>query len=145
LGLEKKEKYKTMKTIQEQVASRIYEILPHKKELEFGCEVSFGFSSAVFCGVDNDWAYLESLEPAQPIRKIIKVGKTIKLEIIGQPLRLADLLLAIGDCVSISIKGNKLTISRGGADNFIIEYNLSQDNILSQSDDFCEWALEILK
>jgi hypothetical protein len=24
-------------------------------------------------------------------------------------------------------------------------YNFSQDNILSQSDEFCEWALQILK
>jgi hypothetical protein len=132
-----------MKTIQKKLAERIYEILPHKKELEFGCEVSFGFSSAVFCGVDNDWVYLESLEPAQPIRKIIKVGKTIKLEIIGQPLRLADLLVATG----FENFGNSPDITEKEVVLWDIMnmYNLSQDNILSQSDDFCEWALQILK
>jgi len=30
-----------MKSIQQQCVERIYELLPQKKELEFGCEVYF--------------------------------------------------------------------------------------------------------
>ena len=143
-------------TIQEQLAERIYEILPHKKELEFGCKIQFGFSSATIIGKEENGDY-------QLIKKqVVGSGDEIivqspnmlnilveKYGIVGQPIRLADLLLAIsknlkkGDVINCHIN------SRGELSIRTLEeikdYNLSQDNILLQSDDFCEWALQILK
>jgi hypothetical protein len=125
-----------MRTIQEQLADRIYELLPEKKELGFGCEVKFGFSSARYCGEDNDWVYLEVLEPVRPIKEIQKVGKTLALKIIGQPIRLADLLLAISEEYG--------WIYSRDVRKIFYNYDLSRDNILEQSDEFCKFALEIL-
>jgi len=141
-----------MKTIQEQLAERIYEILPHKKELKFGCKIQFGFSSATIIGKEENGDYqLVTKQIVGSGDEIIVQSPNMlnilvkKYGIVGQPLRLADLLLAIGDRVSISIKGDKMTIARGGVNNFVVEYTLSQDNVLLQSDEFCEWALQILK
>jgi hypothetical protein len=127
-----------MKTIQEQLAERIYEILPHKKELEFGCKVILNnnLQKTVFATYDDkNRVKLCDYEPLEYTYRI--------KEIIGQPLRLADLLVATG----FENFGNSpdITEKEEVLWDIMNMYNLSQDNILSQSDDFCEWALQILK
>jgi hypothetical protein len=149
-----------MKTIQEQLAERIYEILPHKKELEFGCKIQFGFSSATIIGKEENGDY-------QLVKKqVVGSGDEIivqspnmlnilvkKYGIVGQPLRLADLLHAMYKSEDkneskwsyiAGVAGDKLYFD-APSNNKAIVYNISQDNILSQSDEFCEWALQILK
>ena len=132
-----------MKTIQEQLAERIYEILPHKKELEFGCKVILNnnLQKTVFATYDDkNRVKLCDYEPLEYTYRI--------KEIIGQPLRLADLLLAVGQKSNVKVNGlGGLSLFFNGKweDVAMPRYNLSQDNILSQSSDFCEWALQILK
>ena len=103
-----------MKTIQEQLAERIYEILPHKKKTE-NEESLHDIGQAYQVGYDN----AES------------------------EIRLADLLVATG----FENFGNSpdITEKEEVLWDIMNMYNLYQDNILSQSDDFCEWALQILK
>lgn len=78
-----------------QIEQKIRELVPSTMELTFGCEVKFGFSSARYCGEDNDWIYLEKLNVIQPTREIEKVGKSIKLKILGHHIQLNHVLQAI--------------------------------------------------
>ena len=128
-----------MKTIQKKLAERIYEILPHKKELEFGCELKDGGNFPIICFDSKTFIYKGNSEimNTQDVLDWIELGD---IEIIGQPLTLASFLLTF----------SKKYKSQTGVAEFSMDvvyqgYNLSQDNILSQSDDFCEWALQILK
>ena len=68
------------------------------------------------------------------------------IEIIGQPIRLADILLAIKKHITVTEDKDWLpfdVLCR----KVIIQnhYNLEKDNILDQSDEFCEFLLELLK
>lgn len=75
-------------------------------------------------------------------------------EIIGQPLRLADLLMAIEEKKKFNSSWepyrNAITkllmpyYDQGKYQNDRF-YNLSKDNILDQSDDLCSFCLELLK
>lgn len=63
--------------------------------------------------------------------------------IIGQPLRLADLLMAIKEQKQ---KSKVVVVAHFPYEYGLIQkYNLSKDNILDQSDEFCEFVLELLK
>lgn len=143
--------------IQQQLATRLYELLPHKKELEFGCEifnktlnqklVVTHFSSNNEC--INCYYYGES-----NTTWIWKKYLDDTFEIIGQPLRLADVLMAIEEKMKFNSSWepyktaiNKLLMpyyDQGKYQNDRL-YNLSKDNILDQSDEFCEFVLELLK
>lgn len=161
-------------TIQEKLRDRIYELLPEKKELSFGCEV-------VFKGNGNDgnnncsyhpWTLtgIERSSRGIVYKYIFAVGnfgysnsyinikveksdydlmfKNKKIKIIGQPIHLADLLLAI-DIDNIEL------VYKYEADKDYIKtkflniggylYNLSKDDIMLQSDEFCEFAYELIK
>lgn len=142
-----------MKTIQEQLAERIYEILPHKKELEFGCEfidTDRNFQKKKYTVVYRNNVYNEFGFGKNEVWSVPDYSDgyvadyTIPDEdIIGQPLRLAELLLTIETVINNRSNENwipKEWIFR----NVATKYNLSQDNILSQSDELCKWALELL-
>jgi hypothetical protein len=141
-----------MKTIQEQLAERIYEILPHKKELEFGCEILDRKDNLIkkIAGSNGDEKVL--IKGIGEIEKF-KLLDICDFKIIGQPIRLADLLHAMYKSEDkneskwsyiAGVAGDKLYFD-APSNNKAIVYNISQDNILSQSDEFCEWALQILK
>ena len=147
-------------TLQEKLATRLYELLPHKKELEFGCEifnktlnqklVVTHFSSNNEC--INCYYYGES-----NTTWIWKKYLDDTFEIIGQPLRLADLLMAIEKVLddnhicyvnsvgAVYVLDMNKSYQKQFEDTNYGEYNLSKDNILDQSDEFCEFVLELLK
>ena len=136
-------------TIQQKLANRIYELLPHKKELGFGCEIldrkdniqkriagSNGEEKVLIKGIGEIEKY-----------KLLDISN---FEIIGQPLRLADLLMAIGKLSKplpeLQLCNIQLDISKRGSngrDNCL--YNLQDDNILDQSDKFCEFVYKLLE
>ena len=133
-------------TPQQQLANRLYELLPHKKELEFGTTLQYKN--------DEPYILLNEIDDHNCLIYYTRNGNVEEmdnsnLEIIGQPLRLADLLLAL-DKRNISIditsygeiidnKKNAMARMTG------IEYNLQDDNILNQSNELCEFALGLLK
>ncbi len=132
------------KSIQEKTAERIYEILPHKKELEFGCEYldihkrkhtfvnNFGAQKHRYLDGHNNYG--------DNLNIFIK-------EIIGQPLRLADLLLALNgrDKWFVSKPSGKNNLKFFSSDKTEVKYNLQEDNILNQSDEFCEFVYNLIK
>lgn len=141
-----------MKTIQQQLCDKIYELLPHKKELEFGCELNDG---SILYDIRYEPHYKENLywftsntgishryTKNRLEENILKFG----LKIIGQALRLADLLLAIETYGNFTENPFWHSDTTDYYNNKIIrEYKLSQDNILKQSDELCKFCLELLK
>lgn len=157
-------------TPQQKIIDRLYELLPHKKELEFGCEVIWTSpaseenkqkSKKYKAVVIRNWkngavSILENfhVNVTQSTHTILEND----IEIIGQPLRLADLLVAIA---KVKTKGTMYMrddgvlfhwkkFAPGGSGNHhvesdYIEYNLSKDNILDQSDETCDFCLKLLK
>jgi hypothetical protein len=134
-------------TIQQQCASRIYELLPEKKKLSFGCEVEYKTYSTIIPlargivtssnkdGICINGDYWE---------------KDRINQIIGQPLRLADILRAIdlqtnGSCPVCATNGLLYIGHYKNGKHSESAYNPKKDNILEQSDDFCEFLLEIIK
>lgn len=147
-------------TLQEQVAQRIYELLPHKKKLEFGCEVkaqrwnknqNLSWGKGAFIQKD-----MFSGNPYIMYSKNDLDFAYHKIEIIGQPLRLADLLMAIekviGDTNIVYVNSlgyiYLLDTSKSYDKQFnvgeLVQYNLSQDNLLNQSNELCELCLGLL-
>lgn len=126
-----------MKIIQQQLADRVYELLPHKKELEFGCEVEVGFGeykervSVITICADGSGFYTNG-----NYKEKLSILARIPIKIIGQPIRLADLFSA-------------LLYTQFFTNDFIgkivSKYNLSKDNILDQSDEFCEFVYNLIK
>lgn len=136
-----------MKSIQQQLADILYEILPHKKELEFGCEVKI--NSDEYPLINEEIVRIITCKPngLNEVR-LLDQSNWFKVsaisEIIGQPLRLADLLLAI-EKIYIEREHSYLGSINDKFGAVVSTYNLSQDNILAQSDELCKWALELLK
>lgn len=97
-----------MKTIQEKLADRIYELLPEKKKMFWNVEEEF------------------------------------------EPIRLAEVLRVITEKYDPNseeegenLNNNIIQIIRG---SFGVKgYNFSQDNILDQSDEFCEFVYNLIK
>jgi len=57
------------------------------------------------------------------------------------PIRLADVLMAIGkDELELLFNDDVLVVSR-----IVSMYDLEKDNILDQSDEFCEFLLDLIK
>lgn len=144
-------------TLQEQVANRIYELLPEKKEISFGCKV------VTDEGYFRNVLEIEYEEDSDTPYKIL-VGANIigfmewcsikDVEIIGHPIRLADILRAIEkvrqttedyEGVAVRTNGEILFINYSDYTEGLAEYNLSKDNILEQDTAFCEFLLEIIK
>jgi hypothetical protein len=136
-------------TPQEKIANRLYELLPHKKELEFGCKVLMKHNVIgdhdVICALYHGENFSFNLS----LRGNKDYYPKDVVEIIGQPLRLADILLAIGKSnYGIDSNGNFGLLSdldSGILENRCVKYNLSKDNILDQSDELCDFCLGLLK
>lgn len=132
------------KKIQQKLADRLYELLPHKKELEFGCQFIWKedlTDKDSYCAVFENWVTRNETVRCmtRPFFTQAVVEKSHITEIIGQPLRLADVLLAMDDYAKGDLKvieNNLIAIYN--------KYNLSKDNILNQSDEFCEFVLGLL-
>jgi len=134
-------------TIQQQCAERIYELLPEKKELSFGCEVKptyvgredYGYNGVYILGHNGYYNKANSSTEALHYEPL-DAGL---FEIIGHPIRLADILRAM------YIKARKDEDRKGYADYQVLDvvhkYNKAKDNILEQDTAFCEWLLEIIK
>lgn len=130
-------------SLQQKIAERMYELLPHKKELEFGCE--YRALGQTFVQLNG----LRSTEKEMPQGFYLFdmfENDGVVTEIIGQPIRLADILLAIEihhkSCDFITISSSGFVVHH---QKDICSYNLEKDNILDQSDEFCEFLLELLK
>jgi len=128
-------------TIQEKLRDRIYELLPEKKELSFGCNTIEG----IFLKQDKDKGYFYTEENLN----IVSKNDFEILDIIGQPLRLADLLLAIGIKYDYQQEPEIYEFicskfDRNGIDKKAF-YNLSKDDIMLQTDEFCEFAYKLIK
>lgn len=98
-------------TLQEKLATRLYELLPHKNK----CVYSLMSCGRIPC---KDQEHFDAI-------------------------RLADLLMAMG----FENFGNTPDTDTK-EDIFwdiLNKYNLSKDNVLDQSNDFCEFVLELLK
>jgi len=109
--------------IQQKCAERIYELLPELKELDICVECK---------------------------KQVIIGGSRVTIK---EPIRLADILRAV--------KGkllNKESHSNGGVSydmpsveykdtvySLLLQYNLTTDNLLEQSNEFCEFLLELIK
>jgi hypothetical protein len=130
-------------TPQQKIAERLYELLPHKKELEFGCEVKHKKrGTGKYVGINKRLKNLWFDNEEEPIYAIDIGGNS---EIIGQKLGIADILLAIiktGNDVGLEILSGQLSFN---TEYEYRKYNLEKDNILEQSDLFCESLLELLK
>lgn len=144
-------------TIQQQLANRLYELLPHKKELEFGCQFIWKEDlkdKNGYCAVFENWVSKEKTVRCltRPFFTQAVVEISHITETIGQPLRLADLLLAIGKQDLHYIKmwvsdntDNHMLVLENPETNTRVKYNLQDDNILNQSNELCEFALDLLK
>lgn len=145
-----------MKTIQEKLCDRVYELLPEKKELEFGCEVkaqrwnknqNLSWGKGAFIQKD-----MFSGNPYIMYSKNDLDFAYHKIEIIGQPLGIAELLLAIGKqdlhyvkmWVSDNIDTHNLILEIDNDIKSRVKYDLSQDNLLNQSNELCELCLGLL-
>lgn len=150
-----------MKTIKQKLAERMYELLPHKKELVFGCGIirdSYNIKETLIkkVRINND-IHVHLITDNESYFKVFTIKEYEEIlkewEIIGQPLRPVDILLSID-----KVENSMAEISSRGYKNFVImkfikdnklisfdEYNLSKDNILEQSDDFCECVFNLIK
>lgn len=132
------------KTIQERLAEKIYELLPEKLELTFGCNTSEG----IFLKQDKNKGYFFTEDSLTVVPKTeFKI-----LGIKGQPIRLADVLRVV-EKVDNNKNYNNL-VKYPYFQNFMMYlatkqksgfYNLSQDNILNQSNEFCEFIYNLIK
>ena len=156
-----------MQTKQQQLATRLYELLPHKKELEFGCRIEkvfwydseqdkkegkvswkrtiseYGEEGVVIKDLRSEFLPMW-VDDGEQLEFKIQPDDIVSFEIIGQPLRLADLLMAIGKRNS-SVPFYKNKFERSNLEEIYLQYNLSKDNILDQSTEFCEFVLKLLK
>jgi len=139
-------------TIQQKLAERMYELLPHKKELEFSTLVHNKKDSDSEVGI----VYLTSLGLVHIIERINDGGdifwnktelKHEDIDVIGQPLRLADVLQVVENIsgVKIEVLLSSLTPTSYTIINMISKYNVSKDNILDQSDEFCQFIYDLIK
>ena len=142
-------------TIQQKLANRIYELLPHKKELMVCSECNgegwiLGNESGHGCnGTDEDCNRTCPI----PIQKQIGCEYCLGSGHFETPVKihLADILRAIEkvnqDMNYVFYQGKflRIDISNEIYGEPSPVYNLSKDNILDQSDEFCEFVLELLK
>jgi len=118
-------------TPQQKIATRLYELLPHKK-----IETKYPDSIYEDSGGNFDYAYSLGIEQGEKYEQ--------------QKIRLADILLALSkvdEGVNYTLYERcfyKVDIYSQMYSR-CVEYNLEKDNILDQSDSFCEFLLEILK
>lgn len=129
-----------MKTIQEQLADKIYELLPHKKELLYGCKLNDG---SILYDIRYEPYYKENLywftsntgishryTKNRLEENILKFG----LKIIGQPLRL-DLIVEV---LRIQKVSDNLLLK-------IIKLWDTNKTVQEQPDELCKFCLELLK
>jgi hypothetical protein len=104
-------------TIQEKTAERVYEILPHKKGYVIHDTET---------RINSITGDLEEIK--------VDNGKR------NEAIRLADILLAIGkEKLEWLYDEDTLVVLR-----LLTSYNLSKDNLLNQSSEFCEMILGLL-
>lgn len=128
--------------IQQQLATRLYELLPHKKELMVCSEcngegwILVNESGHGCNGTDEDCNRTCPI----PIQKQVGCEYCLGSGYFETPvkIRLADLLMAIESKWSWASYSTHWM-------NTVRMYNLHKDNILDQSDEFCEFVLELLK
>jgi len=128
-----------MKSIQQQCVERIYELLPHKKELKFGCEV---IKSEMYQGVVVGEAYEQIAYLNYGAMKVYLAPKE-HFEIIGQPITISNVINAV-----ITYEHHKF-FDKKERDEAIIKLidlaEFSKDNLLEQSNDFCKYLWVLIK
>jgi hypothetical protein len=140
--------------IQQQAADRVYELIPELKELSFGCEViedkvKQTVIKYVHTKYDSDCGEVYTTEHPTEFHKKWRYYENDSFKIIGHPIRLADILRAINkhssDFMVVSENGSFLKRTAPKEYEKMGEYDFTKDNLLEQSDEFCEWLLKILK
>jgi len=148
--------------IQQKLAERMYELLPHKTET-VTCYKCLGYGKEICTNPDHSFlenvvSHMGANESACPVCGHDEYGRT-KYDchycsgtgVSFEPLRLADVLIAINVkckddlynyiittlCADDTLKLNYNSIE--------VKYNLSKDNILDQSGEFCQFVYDLIK
>jgi len=138
------------KSLQQQLCEKIYEILPNKKELEFGCEVIYHHNDGQ--QNENEKSFVIWASNSNSSNKKITLqnigdidADDENLEIIGQKLGLVDLLLAMKKAgYPMEHYYMQEILGINPFEKSKKKYNLQDDNILNQSDELCEFCLGVL-
>lgn len=150
------------KSIQQQCADRLYELLPHKKKVPKdlplpvrydGISYYWGKNGEMVADFDEGvntgdgfrirgWGRIQDEKSQDECAKYIE-------EAINDynAIRLADVLLAISEKEKFNAMLKFMAVNGGFYDNgvLIAQYNLAKDNILDQSDEFCEFLYKLIK
>lgn len=119
-------------TIQEQCAERIYELLPELKDLKKGCIIQGETGEGTVL-------YTRTNQNQETIPKERQVVLSDILRAIPQ-----NKLQDIGINFVWSEVGRAFAFSKHNSFGRVF-YDISQDNLLLQSDEFCEWFYQIIK
>lgn len=133
----------------QKLREKIIETVPKIMELKFGCEVRFNAYNEVF-------VYLrKSLKGNEIIKKggeRISIVSISDVEILGRPIRLSDVLRALNyrrklvdEKYSIDTKGYLTSFDKNWFPKNQVEWNLSIDDLDSQSDEVKTFLYELLK
>jgi hypothetical protein len=128
----------------EQLKSVIQAANPEIMELKFGCEIDndSGFIEKIVADV-GDGSYLMLDADNQPFRYH---GILLKKHIKGRPIRLADVLFALGE----KFDSKKLTVDLAGGFQkigtgwLLCRWNLADDNLDNQSEEMKSCLIELL-
>ena len=119
----------------EKIRQAVIKANPEIVELKFGCEVEFNDSSReVIIGISLENIEVERVQT----RTHYQIGVSNITEIIGRPIRLADVLLAIG-------KNDPM--GRNGIQDYmdiLIKWKLKDDNLDNQSKECIEFIHGLL-
>jgi len=138
--------------IQQQLCNRLYELLPHKKELVFGCIVVDKNSKEQFYVVrsgDEDEGFDMTLASNKTLYLYQASSKDTNIEIIGSPLTLSDVLMAIKQLAEKKSEELNSTVPiveyiEKTIKEVVCKWDLSK-TADEQSDEVCEFLLSILK
>lgn len=128
----------------QQLKSVIQATVPSIMELKFGCEMRKHESKYVVLDSKNNWIHLFNVTFGStvfgPIRKD-------EYEILGRPIRLADVLLAIGLKDKIVIGGDGIIGTIAAFGPIIIvkaKWNLKDDSLDNQSPECKDFLINLL-
>jgi hypothetical protein len=123
----------------EQLKKVIQEANPEIMELKFGCEVIYEEKKCKYLHHVEGW--FDVLLPPNYDKGILQVTNP-KLKILGRPIRLADVLLALDELLVKENSGNRGRTERTMQ---ILDYwNLKDDNLDHQSEETKQFLIDLL-
>jgi hypothetical protein len=127
------------------IRQKCLEANPEIVELKFGCQLLDKRSG------DDKWLYLHRAMGGSMVveHKITGIGhgKDYEFDVIGRPIRLADMLLAIGNpFVEVHANGGIVTQTNWPGHKLQqAVWNLRKDDLTEQSDECIEFLADLLK